>query len=1202
MEILSSIASKLGELLVDATIKQARYLFCFNSIVKELEDKETNLKEAHDGINEKVEEERQKHRAIVVEKDVEKWLADVVKEMDEVQKLKAKIDEKKSCLNGWCPNWGCQYWMDKELPIPRFFSSFKTTELACNQIIEALKKESTKMVGLHGLGGVGKTTLAKFVGNQLRQQKIFDEVGIVNVSQDPDIIKVQSELVKSLGWALNEKDEKDRADRLRLMFSESKSSRILIIFDDVWKRLDLDKKLGIPVDDRDNCCKILLTTRKKSVCDSLCCDIQIPLSTLTPEEGLALLQKNAGIGVNDSALNGVSKKVAGECKGLPLAIEAVGSALRGKGFDEWNVALHKLQDAKLHTIEGIDKDDQDVYGCLKFSYDNLNGEDSKLCFLLCSLFPEDCEIDLEDLVRHAMGMVWCQAESIEEARSLLSGTIKGLKSSSLLLDTGVEGSVKMHDIVRDVALWIGFVEKKFFSKVGIQLAEWDVEEGWEQYRGISLVGNKKGELPSGLVCPNLHILRLENTVYDYQLKVPEQFFEGMPALKVVTIIGGVLSLKSLQFLTNLQVLQLIGCDVSDASFLGKLKRLQILYLEDSPIEIPEELGDELTRLKLLFIDTGSISPKAIKKFPQLEEFCGRIKNWQVEGTSSEESNATLAELNSQLDGSVVCLPKDFTFLKLQRYVISKGKGVDNKIEDGDETRSLIIDNDSPEATSLVIFSTLYENLEFLHLNGVIGYHNIVPSIDQRGLNELTFLFVQNSKDLECIMDASQSPHGKSGNPVMLSRLARLNVRALPKLKWIWKAPAQQVSLQALTKLSLSYCNNLTYIFTLSQARSLMQLRSLEVSGSERLECIVEAKFDHNEGKISVGDGNTMLTLPLLRELALRKLPKLTSFCSENYYSIWPALEELHLVYCPNLTIDITELGANLQCLGEKLRILQVYNCSHLRDMVPALLKHGLKNLEELYILEVGVQVVFQLEAIVADGKENKLFPCLKKLYLEDLRELQVLLYHEGPRHFFSLQNLTDLTVRGCTKLRHLLSSSLARNLLKIEELVIDNCLELEQIIDEDENEDHLQPVCFPKLRMITIHNCPKLKRLFHISIALSLQKLSSLFIYENDELEEVFWHKEGADVMDYNETIMKQLSDLHLVNLPNLTKFWPAGYQIPFPSTYHELVRNSPKLCANSEAENSGAEALQTTGEGDASREKDANEDAREEKDGSDHQ
>ncbi|GAY68357.1 hypothetical protein CUMW_263490 [Citrus unshiu] len=594
--------------------------------------------------------------------------------MADVRNLKAEIDEKKSCFNGWCPNWGFRYWMDTEMPIPRFFSSFETTESACNQITEALKKDSTKMVGLHGLGGVGKTTLAKSVGNQLRQQKIFDKVGIATVSQDPDIIKVQGELAKSLGWALNEKDEKERADRLRLMFSESKSSKILVILDDIWKQLDSEKKLGIPVGGRDNCCKILLTTRKKSVCDSLGCDTQIPLSTLTPEEGLALLRKNAGIDVNDSTLNDVSKEVAGECKGLPLAIEAVGSALRGKRFNEWNLALHNLKAAKLYAIEGVDEENLDVYGCLKFSYDNLNDDNSKLCFLLCSLFPEDYEINLEVLVRYVVGLTWYQAESIEHARSLLRGTIEGLKAASLLLDTELKNSI-----------------------------------------------------------------------------------------------------------------------------------------------------------------------------------CGQL--------------------------------------------------------------------------------------------------------------------------------------------------------------------------------------------------------------------------------------------------------------------------------------------------------------FHLSDTIPALLKHGLKNWKKLGIRRLGVQVVFQLEAIIAEGQENNLFPCLKEVQLENLRELQVL-YHVGPMHNFSLQSLTYLTVDGCTMLRRLFSSTFARNLLQLEALYVWNCFELEQIIDEDEDEDedHLQPVCFPKLKRISVGYCPKLKHLFHISVAPSLQKLKYIWIIGNDELEEVFWHKDGADVTEYNEIVMNELGDLILSDLPNLINFWPAGYQIPFPSANNVIV------------------------------------------------
>ncbi|KAH9657185.1 AAA domain-containing protein [Citrus sinensis] len=1229
---MEALKSKVEELLVNAAIDQARYMFCFNSIVKELEDKETKLKKARDGIKTRIDDELRKCPDIVVDENVMEWLNNGVEELDDVWKLKAEIDEKDSSLHGLCPNWCCRYRLGrkasektcklsdlldcsqfetvafpKPLPLERklslpshFTSTFETRESACNQIIDALKKESTKMVGLYGLGGVGKTTLAKFVGNQLRQKNIFDKVGIATISRHPNIINVRNELMKSLGWELKQEDENHGVDRLRSMFSDSKSTKIFIIIDDVWNALDLKEKLGIPVGDSDNLCKILLTTRLQSVCKSMRCDPQIQLGTLTAEEGLALLQKNAGIDANDSTLNDVSKDVAGQCSGLPLAIEAVGSALRGKGFHEWNLALHNLKAAKLYAIEGIDMENRDVYGCLKFSYDYLNGEDSRSCFLLCSLFPEDYEIDLDDLVGYAVGLTWYQAESIENTRSLLSGTMKELKASSLLLDTGNDRSVKMHDVVRDVAIWISKTkeeeEERFFSVTGIEMVERAVEEGLQQCRGMSFVVDKKEEeLPSDLKCPNLHILRLENTEYFYELQIPEYFFKGMPALKVVTIIGGVLSLKSLRFLDKkLRVLQLIQCDVSDASFLGKLKGLQILFLRKSPIEIPEELWDELRQLKLLYIDTGSVSPITIKK---LEEFYGRIKNWEVEGMSSEESNARLDELNSQADGSVVCLPKGFTFPKLQRYVMGKGQQVVDKMKYGSQRKSLIIENCTHEAaTSLGIFSALYQELEILYLSGIIGCYNIVPSIDERGLNELTCLDVRDCEDLECIMEASKSPHGKS-----LSRLAELKMFRLPELKCIWKAPPQHViSLQTLTELYVFGCNKLTYIFTLSQARSLEQLKSLHVCGCERLKCIVEAKSDHNEKEISVGDGNTIIVLPLLRKLSLYDLPELISFCSENYYSTWPALEDLFLQHCPNLTIS-TELEANLQYLEEKLRILLVGKCSHLRDTIPALLKHGFKNLESLYIGELGVQVVFQVEAIIAEGQENKLFPCLKELELKDLPELEVL-YHEGPTHNFNLQNLTRLIVTGCTKLRRLLSSTLARNLLQLKELKIHGCRELEQIIDEDEDhlqhvgsplnfslqnltslsvngeleqiidkdedEDHLQPVCFPKLISIEVVNCPKLKHLFHISVAPSLQKLSYLRIEVNAELEEVFWHKDGADVTDYNEIVMNELQELKLSSLPNLTNFWPAGYQIPFPSaSYRVVVRRCPKLRPNSEGE-----------------------------------
>lgn len=75
---------------------------------------------------------------------------------------------------------------------------------------------------------------------------------------------------------------------------------------------------------------------------------------------------------------------------------------------------------------------------------------------MCSLIPEDYEISLEELVRYGTGLgLYADANTIEEARSQMRVMVNHIKASCLLLDSGNEKFVKMHDMVRDVALWIG---------------------------------------------------------------------------------------------------------------------------------------------------------------------------------------------------------------------------------------------------------------------------------------------------------------------------------------------------------------------------------------------------------------------------------------------------------------------------------------------------------------------------------------------------------------------------------------------------------------------------------------------------------------------------------------------------------------------------------------------------------------------------
>ncbi|KAK1548821.1 hypothetical protein Q3G72_015469 [Acer saccharum] len=179
--ILSSILSKIREYLVDSFIHQPNCLFHFKNIVEDLKKEEGNLRWKELLVQQDV--ERAKRNTEEIEKDVEKWLMDVQNVLEEIQRLEDDIQVKKTFLCGRCPNWRWRYKLSKRavkkmsvmlklqdsgkfdrvshfttLPAgverPKDFISFKTTEYAFSQIMEALKNDKINMVGLSGMGGV----------------------------------------------------------------------------------------------------------------------------------------------------------------------------------------------------------------------------------------------------------------------------------------------------------------------------------------------------------------------------------------------------------------------------------------------------------------------------------------------------------------------------------------------------------------------------------------------------------------------------------------------------------------------------------------------------------------------------------------------------------------------------------------------------------------------------------------------------------------------------------------------------------------------------------------------------------------------------------------------------------------------------------------------------------------------------------------
>ena len=124
-------------------------------------------------------------------------------------------------------------------------SRFESRMLTMKGLIVALKDDNINLVGLWGMAGVGKTTLVREVAKQVKEEKLFDEVVIATVTQSPDLIQIQGEIADKLDLKLDKETLTGRADLLRARLSKEKNQKILVILDDIWKKLDLDE-IGIP--------------------------------------------------------------------------------------------------------------------------------------------------------------------------------------------------------------------------------------------------------------------------------------------------------------------------------------------------------------------------------------------------------------------------------------------------------------------------------------------------------------------------------------------------------------------------------------------------------------------------------------------------------------------------------------------------------------------------------------------------------------------------------------------------------------------------------------------------------------------------------------------------------------------------------------------------------------------------------------------
>ncbi|EFH50760.1 hypothetical protein ARALYDRAFT_351902 [Arabidopsis lyrata subsp. lyrata] len=460
----------------------------------------------------------------------------------------------------------------------KIFGQEELIESTWNSIME----DGVGILGIYGMGGVGKTTLLSQINNKfLIESNQFDIVIWVVVSNNTTVKRIQEDIGKRLEIYDENWERKTENEKACDINKSLKTKRYVLLLDDMWRKVDL-ASIGVPVPRR-NGSKIVFTTRSNEVCGRMGVDKEIEVTCMMWDDAWNLFTKNMEETIKSHPdILEVARSVAKKCKGLPLALNVIGEVMaRKKTVEEWHHAANVLSSS-----------------AAQFS-----GKD--------------------DLIDY-----WVGHELIGGTKLNYEGytIIEALKNACLLIESESKDKVKMHDVIRDMALWIplgfGGPQEKLVA-VEENARKIPKIKDQEAISSISLISNQIEEACVSLDCPNLDTVLLR----DNKLRnISQDFFYCVPILKVLdlslnanlTRLPNISNLVSLRYLnlscTGLKDLpnglyelnKLIYLNLEHTYMLKKidgissLSSLQVLRLYGSGIDTNDNVVKEIQRLEHLY--------------------------------------------------------------------------------------------------------------------------------------------------------------------------------------------------------------------------------------------------------------------------------------------------------------------------------------------------------------------------------------------------------------------------------------------------------------------------------------------------------------------------------------------------------------------------------------------------------------------------
>ncbi|KAL1080357.1 hypothetical protein V6Z11_D10G288700 [Gossypium hirsutum] len=346
-------------------------------------------------------------------------------------------------------------------------------------ILRLIEKEDSRLIGLWGQGGIGKTTLSDVIYNEISYKEKLKKQGMESL---------RNELLSKL---LNQAIHVDTPSIGSTLIQERLSNkRVLVVLDDVN---DSDQIDCFGVKHFGDGSKIIVTSRDRQVLKNGGVDKIHEVKMLNKDDSLQLFSTFAFKLLNPAAdFRDLSNKFIAYARGSPLALRVLGSKLYKKSRKEWESEVDKLKEYDQPKISQI----------LRSSFDDLDEVEKNIFLDIAIFFKGTCKKDVEEILSCCYKGAVCG--------------ISNLIDKCLLDSTSYDGGILMHDMLEEMGKDIVRKESIDPGKRSRLWSAKDVYQVLSYNKGINLIQGIK-----------LDMSQIDN------LRLDRSIFEGMINLRVI---------------------------------------------------------------------------------------------------------------------------------------------------------------------------------------------------------------------------------------------------------------------------------------------------------------------------------------------------------------------------------------------------------------------------------------------------------------------------------------------------------------------------------------------------------------------------------------------------------------------------------------------------------------------------------------------